>query len=119
MTTFLSLDKWITNPPEISTSTKLLRLILEEAQRRHPQFNIDVALADRRPGHDEYPEADPAYAVIEVLQWRKIVHTVQDPHTEFPLSEALRLTNVGREVGNPWYNMLYAILVRNTAIRDH
>ncbi|MEM8598728.1 MAG: hypothetical protein AAGF99_02310 [Bacteroidota bacterium] len=67
--------------------------------------------ADRRAGHDLYPEVNPRFAIAEITRWLRIVDRVKDPKREFALSEALKVTKIGRRLGDPWYERVALILV--------
>lgn len=109
----IHLSDWLSRSsfPADLTIRQYMDLALAETQRKWPRSRVTGSLVDRRPGHDPFPFVEKHYGVIEIDRWLRIVKTVRDPETEIALQEILPRVQVGRVLGDPWYECVANVLL--------
>jgi hypothetical protein len=90
-------------------------LVQTQAQKSWPKLQIACNILRRRMGDDPRPDLDPTCTIIEVFQWLKLVAVVTDISKERALSDIPASVRAKRKVGDPWYEVLYHIVLPRIA----
>ncbi len=97
-------------PPD-QTIGEIINCVVARAAERWPGRRVGGSLAKRWPGYDPRPEIDDFFGIIEVYQWKTIVHRVTDRESEVALDDLPAGVRVNRKVGQPWYETLAHVLL--------